>query len=203
MMPAASQGQSVRQFRPRWRWRHRAVGPYRCGAGGRPRTGRSDPFQARSARQQAVWPWRLRYERLCRRGAGAGAGNRKSKTARGPSISPSPMTRKWAVSASPACWKILKARRHQAGAGDCRRTHPDENRGRPQRRRQAGHHLPWPRASLQRPGKRRQCRDDGGRIRQAMLDDGVGRAARRSAIRVSIPPHSTVQATVMCRRHRR
>ena len=49
--------------------------------------------------------------------------------------------------------------------------------------------LPRPGASFQRPGKRRQCRDDGGRIRQP-AGRCVGRAARRcrSALR-SAPFH--------------
>ncbi|SPA49555.1 protein of unknown function [Cupriavidus taiwanensis] len=68
LQPATGQGQPVRH-RARGQWRnqrrHRAVGPYRRGAGGRPGLDHR-PVQAGGARRQAVRPRHLRHEGLYR-----------------------------------------------------------------------------------------------------------------------------------------
>ena len=146
----------------------------------------SDPFQPEDPRRQTLRPRRLRHEGLCRRRLVARAGDR----ARPPQAAGSSGA---VVRRGSGLFRRHRAAcgseggEHQAGLGADRRTDLDAGGRRAQERRGAAHRLPRSRTSFQRAGERRQCRDDGGRIRGA-----VGRCLERTCapmpIRVSIRP---------------
>ena len=66
----------------------------------------SDPFKAEVRDGKLYGRGACDMKGFVGRGAVAGAGNRQGASSSGRSISRCPMTRKWAVSASLACWMI-------------------------------------------------------------------------------------------------